>query len=545
MTLGKLAVVVLCSACASDELSDNDIDDQTPSYDPRFDIVSDAFQDELDSYGLGGVAVAIVENGQLVFSGGYGYADWGDEWAEKLGEENQEPREVTGSTLFRIGSVTKMITAAATLTEVDKGALDLNQSLLDVLPDLEFATDASWAPALRLDHLLTHQGGFYDWVPMNSGEGDALLESMTYEVFDDFVWPMVTPGEFWNYSNPNYSLVGLVGQQSSGLMYRDLVDQRVVTPLGMDRTFFLAEEVESDGDFATAWSPDWTGQTTQWRHVEPSSYDDAWSRPAGFAWSSVQDLVVFANFIMNGDESVLSTALQQGMSGPQVSTLQLLDLEHYGHGLMVSDGFFLGSDWYADKMYSHTGAIPGFSASVYMLPEHDFAIAILANASGSYFGESLVTVLSELVDLSKSTIPQSLLISNDPTDYVGQYADPWNVGDFEVSVVNGGLEVSMPDLDAAGVLYEPQLTGYSPDNYVFWIDGVNVVITFVRDDSGTVQYWRCRHFVGEKIDEGKSNNAVVAQRESMPVGLEQMLSSLHREEPNSTMVLRTTSALEY
>jgi CubicO group peptidase (beta-lactamase class C family) len=539
------ALLVMCTACSGDKSRTPDTSSEaggvvetgdpssTPqTWDPRFDSVAQAFQDELDSSGVPGVTVAILEGSQIVFSAGFGSKD---------PELSADEAPMRGTTLMRIGSVNKMLTAAATLTEVDSGALALDQPLIDVLPDLDFLLDESWAPELRLEHVLTHQGGFYDWTPLEYGEDDSLLESITYQIFDDYLWLMVEPGTFWNYANANYSMVGLMGQQSSGILYRELVDERIWTPLGMERSFFLAEEVEADGDFAYAETLDWTGETTETVRVEPDTYDDGWSRPAGFAWSSVEDLLRFADFLLHGDETVLSPELQQAMSTPQVDTQQFLDLEHYGYGLIINQGFFLGEDWVSDTLISHSGAIPGYSASLYILPEQDMAMAILSNADGSYFGESVVAALPEVAALNMGPMPDLWPDELNLDDYVGSYADPWNVGDFEVSSDGTHLQVSMPDLDALGYAYESEMAPYLPDNFIFEVSGSQMLVTFIRDESGEVKYWRNRYFVGEKVDETADNDSedeasALPRRSSLP-GVEGMLQATQRAEPSPALIL--------
>ena len=241
--------------------------------------------------------------------------------------------------------------------------------------------------------------------------------------------------------------------------------------------------------------------------VEPDSYADAWSRPAGFAWSSAEQLATFGGFILDGNDSVLSNELWQEMRTAQVSTKQVGDYENYGYGLMVNPGFFLGSDWIDEPLLSHGGAIPGFSASLYVLPEHELALAILSNADGAYFGESVVATLSELIDLNIGEAPDLWDESISMEDYVGSYSDPWNVGDIEVSWDGTQLGVSMPDLDALGITYDPVLIPYTTDNYLFNVTGSSLLITFMRDDAGTVSHFRNRYFVGERVadsSEGKS-----------------------------------------
>src|SRR5690606_16505048 len=113
-------------------------------------------------------------------------------------------------------------------------------------------------------------------------------------------------------------------------------------PLGMDRTFFRAEDVLADGDYAIGASA-YPGVPSV---VLPDSYENVWARPAGYATSSVEDLAKFVLFLMHGDEDVLSANHHQAMQTARVDTQELLDLVGYGYGLQVLDGAFLGRAFY-------------------------------------------------------------------------------------------------------------------------------------------------------------------------------------------------------
>ncbi len=73
------------------------------------------------------------------------------------------------------------------------------------------------------------------------------------------------------------------------------MQQNVFDPIGMQRTFFLGQEVEADGDYAWGRTVDWAAGTGEPAVAGPRSSDNAWGRPAGFAWSSVIDLAKFAH----------------------------------------------------------------------------------------------------------------------------------------------------------------------------------------------------------------------------------------------------------
>ncbi len=108
----------------------------------------------------------------------------------------------------------------------------------------------------------------------------------------------VAPGTFYNYANPNFMLAGLVAEEAAGRPYREVMRRRVFKPLGMTRAVFLPSEVLADNDFAYG--------VRNARAIAPGDYDNAIERPAGFAWTSAEDLAKFAQFILRGNPAALS-----------------------------------------------------------------------------------------------------------------------------------------------------------------------------------------------------------------------------------------------
>jgi CubicO group peptidase (beta-lactamase class C family) len=350
-----------------------------------------------------------------------------------------------------------------------------------------------------VEHTLTHQGAFYDYLELDAGADDDLLYDFMTTTFVDYLWLMAPPGSMWNYSNPNFYLAGLLTEQVSGQYYREYMDAQVFTPLGMDRTFFLGEEVLADGDYASGDTYNWT--TGIGRAVAaPDSYDNAWGRPAGFAWSSVLDMAAFARFLLDGDPTVLSDALRQEMMSPQVDVQYGIPLD-YGYGLFINEGFFIGEDWYDLTLVSHGGDIPGFAADMYFIPELNAGFVALASTDYAHLGESAVAAL-ELIGLPEpGTAPEISVDTATFPDFAGEYMDPWNVGPMTVTTDGSSVIIEMPLLDDYGISYEPELYPYTPDNFLITVDGYTLVMTFLRDDGGDVQYARTRPFVLEVVDE--------------------------------------------
>jgi len=476
---------------------DDDATDPGPTWQALPEQLAWAFEDETDDLSAPGAAIAII-HGDTFYAQGFGtkHPDGGD------------PVEPT--TLFRIGSVTKMMTAAALLQQVDAGVASLDETVDDHIPTLNLMGEGDIADA-TLHQLLSHQGGISDHTPITGGPDDDRLADYTVGQFNNNAWMMVAPGSFWNYANPNFSLAGLVVEQNDGgRWYREVVEQDVWGPLGMDRSMFLADDVLADGDYATGWGPDWTGATPGNMAIPPDAYDDAWSRPAGFAWSTVLDLAVFGTFLLDGDTTVLSAEMHTELTSSQVNTLSFLDRLHYGYGTMLWEGHSADGDWYEVNTLEHGGAITGFAAELITVPEADLVIATLASTGGAYYRDALGATWEELLGETPIDMPDLEVDPDDYDDYLGTYDDPWNVGEIHVSRFGDELRVYMPTLEQYDVPYDENLYPQHRDNFAIVIDGFPLTMTFVREVEDEARWFRCRYFVGERTD---ATRATVAPRQ--------------------------------
>jgi CubicO group peptidase (beta-lactamase class C family) len=480
---GVLALALLPGCGGKDQDRDAALYDVS-SAPPRYLAVAQAFASEARASGIPGAAMGIIEGGELVYAVGVGRKD-------PSGDLRVGP-----GTLFRIGSVNKMMTALAVLTEVDAGNLALGDAVVEHVPG--FHLDGDDVSEITVGRLLDHSTGLLDYLELDAPpaeQTDAALEGFLTGRFAGIGYLMAPPGRFYNYSNPNFMLAGLVAETTSGTPYRQLMEERVFTPLGMARTFFLGDEVLSDGDFAVASTRPGLGVPAR---VEPDSYDNPWGRPAGYAWSNVADLARFARFLVDGDAAVLAPALHAQMTSPERDTQELLDLIHYGFGLQTSSGFFLGDGFHAVKIIAHSGGIPGFAANLVLLPGTGFGLVTLASGDGAYFQDTLVKALG-LPTLPAPVEPPD--ITPDPATFqeeVGVYEDPNLVGTVTVSLSAGNLRVDMPAADALGIAYHPVLVPVSPRNFLFWIEGTQFPLTFIHGAPGEPTWLRTRPFVAER-----------------------------------------------
>ena len=216
-------VVVASAGCGGGDAS------EVPQ---RFAPLAQAVEAERVSLGAPGVAVAVVEKGQVTFAKGFG---------------SKDPTAAAGApveptTLFRIGSTQKALTAIALLQTVQAGAVDLDRPITSYLPSFHLSQTPEPVSQITARHLLTHTSGIHDYLEIAAPPGettDAALAGFLTGRYADIGYVQSPPGAFYAYSNPGYMLAGLIAETMTGMPYRQLVHDRVLATLGMNRTFFL------------------------------------------------------------------------------------------------------------------------------------------------------------------------------------------------------------------------------------------------------------------------------------------------------------------
>jgi CubicO group peptidase (beta-lactamase class C family) len=301
-----------------------------------------------------GAAVALALDGALILERGYGVT------------RRQAGAPVDADTRFRIGSITKQLTAAAVLQQVELGSVALDDPVTVHVPELELA---GWWPADRitLHHLLTHSSGYPDLIfdPAGATGGNALG---AWAAHQSEVALHAPPGNFFNYSNPNFNLAGLVVERASGLPYRRYMAEQVFAPAGMTRTTFDPAAVIADGNYSYGHFSSPGGLETVYA---PDDYDNAVYAPAGYAFSTAGDLVRWALTLMDGGGAVLAPASADLMQSPQ-RDLELIPGYSYGYGVFIEP--------FGDHtLRQHGGNIWGWGAYLIWEHEHRFAVAVLAN----------------------------------------------------------------------------------------------------------------------------------------------------------------------
>jgi CubicO group peptidase (beta-lactamase class C family) len=170
-----------------------------------------------------GAAIAVVKDGEIILSRGYGYAD--------LARKIKVDPEVT---LFRTGSTAKLITWTAVMQLVQQGRIDLDGDINAYLRD--FKIPATFAQPITMRNLLTHTAGFEDRALGLAARTPADLSTLAEQVREKMPARVYPPGKVAAYSNYGAALAGYIVERVSGLSYETYVEENIFKPLGMNHS---------------------------------------------------------------------------------------------------------------------------------------------------------------------------------------------------------------------------------------------------------------------------------------------------------------------
>ncbi|MCX6908254.1 MAG: serine hydrolase, partial [Verrucomicrobia bacterium] len=325
-----------------------------PAKKPGFTELEAVVSTELRRANVPGCAVAVVVDGSLAFERGFGIAnvDTGD--------------PVKADMLFRIGSTTKMFTAATLVSLVEEGKVKLDEPVGTYVKGL-----APKIAAVTAHQLLTHSAGLADETQMEGPHDEAALGEGVRGFKDSLVFD--APATIYSYSNPGYRVAGFVAESAGGKRFADLVAERVLKPCGMVRSTFRPTEAMT-WPLAVGHGPKANGKSFV---VRPLA-DNAAGSPAGSLFTTAPEFARFCVAFMNGGKldgkQALSSFVIEKLSTPHVAFAGREG--HYGYGLSVKDEG--GLRWLA-----HSGSRTGYGSTMKMCPEKKFAVVVLGNKTGA------------------------------------------------------------------------------------------------------------------------------------------------------------------
>lgn len=309
-----------------------------------------------------GLAVGVVRDGEVVLARGYGHRDL----------EARLP--VTERTTMAIGSNSKSFTVTLLAMLVDEGDLEWDRPVREYLPDFRLYDDFATAEMTPRD-LVSHQSGLprHDNVwygrPRTPTE---LLERLRY------LEPSASFRSRYQYQNLMFMVAGHLAERIAGTDWHRLVDERIFTPLGMDRSNTSVGENPASGDFALPYVlRDGVLERVPFRDMDPVG-------PAGSINSNVVDMLAYVRTHLDGGvfagRRIISAESSARMQEPQFAMpgqSEFPELGQVSYGLGLRVGSYRGR-----KLVSHGGGVDGFVSSMSWLPRERIGVVVLSNRSG-------------------------------------------------------------------------------------------------------------------------------------------------------------------
>jgi CubicO group peptidase (beta-lactamase class C family) len=339
-----------------------------------------------------GTAVAIVHGGAIVALRAYGLAR----------VETNTPVDVS-RTLFRVGSVTKPLTAAAVLGLVDDGRLDLFRDVREYLPGLDLPY------GVTAHQLLTHTAGFDVKFAGNFTRSPEALEALA-PYLRRSIRTAVQPGLFYSYSSSNYAVAGWLLEQLSGMPYDDAMASRLFTPLGMTATTTRQppEDALLDGR-----APGYAWDGAQYRAL-PFRYTN--TAPAGALSTTAADMGRFMlAMLADSRDGVLSPASRAKFLRPQFRDHPRLPGVTYGFHEWRTHG---------RTLLHHDGTLDDQVGVLLLDPDAGFGMFAASNSNPGIGNHLLAPVLDHLYGRETPPPPGTPLRgTGHATDVAGVYLD--------------------------------------------------------------------------------------------------------------------------
>jgi len=396
----------------------------------------------------------------------------------KYGKQCRGGKAVEGSTLFELGSVTKVFTSILLADIVSRGKMNLDDPIEKFLPP-EVKVPAREDVKINLLHLATHTSGL-----PNTPHSKAEEESVPGYV--DFSTPKLytflsnytlsrKPGTQFEYSNLGFGILGHLLSLKMGKSYDQLVEERICRPLGMNDT--LRElRPEMHERLAVGYFLD--GQEAKNFHMPPVLAG------AGGLRSSANDMLSFLAANMGLESSSLFNIMQE---------------THKGRFSIRKDVVKVGLSWIVVKeedlhIVFHGGDTDGYRAFIAFDPEQKTGVVVFANFEDTIddIGFYALTGKQEILKLG-AYAGEAQQVQVDPRiydDYIGKYQ---TTPSFFISVTREG------DRLFAQATGQPKFELFPESESTFFLKAVRARIIFERDNSGKVYRLIVRSSEGDEI----------------------------------------------
>ncbi|WP_037899430.1 serine hydrolase domain-containing protein [Streptomyces sp. NRRL S-350] len=308
------------------------------------------------------------------------HGDQEDTRSLTVGKADLDGTPMNSSWRFRVGSNSKMFTAVLVMQLAEEGRIDLDKPLRDYLPDGTLPD--GWTMTGR--QVMEHRAGIFDHTNdllEQAGEEttsafEARIRTKVYDPRDLVAMSVkhgvqYTPGSRYSYSNTDFVLLGLAVEHLTGRPYPEVLNERIIRPLGLRKTSFVVPDQKIRGAHVTGYL---TNDDRSKPLLDSTEQTGSWVWSAGAVISSAEDLDRFLSALVAGSSGglVSDASLQQMTAALPTPTAKI----SYGLGLRrisLSCG----------DVYGHGGIVQGFQTQSFATPDGRRSVVVFANASNN------------------------------------------------------------------------------------------------------------------------------------------------------------------
>ncbi len=321
-------------------------------------------------------AVVVAKDGEILYAGGFGYANY------ELGVKN------TPETKFRIASVSKQFTSMLVMQKVAEGKMDLDDPIREYIEDYP----GPQGDIITIHHLLSHTSGMPHYGPFEPRfSPDYSRQPWEHRDFVEVFWDFdlqFEPGEEYSYSSLGYYLLGYILEIVSGKDFDELLDERILHPLGMYNT-----GIDNHVSILKNRANGYNHSLASFLNAEFRDMSTALA--TGDMYTTVKDIVLWDKALY--DNTLLDEEYQSLIFTPNLS--------NYGYGWFVDYRDINDND--SILTHRHSGGTNGFNCLTTRLPEERYLITVLSNARpGPTTGitNNIINILNDRpVDFSRSS----------------------------------------------------------------------------------------------------------------------------------------------
>ena len=424
------------------------------------------FANVMNSLNIPGMALSVVNSTNMLINKGYGYASL---------ETDKTVNPDT--TIFRLGSISKVITWTAVMQLYEKGLLDFDVDVNTYLS--AFKIKKKFKQPITMKHLITHSAGFEaDWIWNGDATEETLLPLEDYII--QFQPRRVSPpGETCSYSNYGAGLAAYIVTQISGLDYDTYIEENIFNPLKMNSSTFRQPFPEHLKDnFTSVYSFDENGDPV----LSYSKY--VLDPPAGGLASTALDM---AQFMMTH----LNNGMLNSVQILQENTSQQMKQRLFANDPRISGWTYgwVDTSFYGVRILHHGGAVARSGGIIFLLPGKDLGIFLSYNTESVI---STVDILASFLDRFFTLEPVTQLYTSVANKekwkrFEGKYmqAGVWETTPLKIERVIDYLEVKIDD---DGYLLFKDMKFVEIDDLLFRVHNADWYIAFRENENGKITY---------------------------------------------------------